>query len=173
MKKVIRYNAFETNSSSMHTVTVRGKRNIDDYYKSSIERNIDKDGNIVTTLDEYGWYGEPLTNFWEKLPYALLMVLYTEYSGFDYYDNNFTIDQDKLEKCTGYQNILEAIQSCCKECKGIIIEKMSGYYPYGYIDHQSYEDYKSLNDFLNDWNVDIEHFLFDDNIKVYIGNDNG
>lgn len=95
MKKVIRYNAFETNSSSMHTVTVRGKRHIDDYYKSSIKRSIDEDGNIITTLDEYGWYGEPLTNFWEKLPYALLMVLYTEYSGFDYYNDNFTIDQDE------------------------------------------------------------------------------
>ena len=165
MKKV-RYNVWETNSSSSHTVTVRGKRNIDKYRYTQPNRI------IKVKLDEYGWHGDPCDSFQSKLAYALSMVLNTEYPYFEYWDENFVIDQDTLEKCEGYQIILNAIQ-LHMDVFGILIERNRGYYPYGYIDHQSCESYHSLQDFLDDWNVDIERFLFDDGVVVWILNDNG
>lgn len=167
MKKV-RYNVWETNSSSSHTVSVRGKRNVDgDYYNCCTQSN----RIIKVGLDEYGWHGDPCDNFQSKLAYALSMVLNTEYPNFRYYDEDFVINQDTLEKCEGYQIILNAIRRHM-DVFGILIERKHDYYPYGYIDHQSCEDYHSLQDFLDDWNVDIERFLFDDGVVVLILNDN-
>ena len=175
MKKVIRYGVFESNSSSMHTVSFRAKSYIPkDKYSDEINQHIQEhDGYIATTLDEYGWNGPSLCDFWEKLKYALLIVLYTEYRGFEYYKDNFYIDQEELEKCKGYQDIVDVINYNFSWCKGIKIARLDGFYPYGYIDHQSYEDYSSLNNFVNDWYVDLEHFLFDDSVHVLIDNDNG
>lgn len=163
MKRVIRDCVFETNSSSMHSVSVHGNRSINKYYK------LDK--VIEIRLGEYGWSGDPLYDFPDKLPYAMLMVLYTEYPGFNPYDDDFVVDQEELKKLNGYKTLLEAIRKH-DDCEAIAIKKKIGFYPYGYIDHQSYEDYSSLADFLKDWNVDAERFLFDDDVVVYIDNDN-
>ena len=165
--RVVRNNIWETNSSSSHTVTIRGMKNLNEHYKTS-------SAIIEVKLDEYGWSGDPCDDFYSKLAYALSMVLHTEYPGFDYWDDRFVVDQDILEECAGYQSILKAIQGHFNCCDRIVIRKRIGaYYPYGYIGHQSYEDYGSLQDFLDDWNVDIERFLFDDGVTVWISNDNG
>lgn len=165
MKRTIRQNVFETNSSSMHTVTIKGKININP--------NIYTTGDCIKLeLDEYGWSGDPCDDFRSKLAYALSMVLNTEYPDYRYYYEDFIIDQEIMEGLDGYKLILDAINKYCP-CAKIIIKKRRGFYPYGYIDHQSYEYYHSLRDFLEDWNVDIERFLFDDNVVVYILNDNG
>lgn len=163
MKKVIRNGVFESNSSSMHSVSVCGDGDLNEHYHP--------DGVIKIKLDEYGWEGDPLYDFYDKLSYAMLMVLYTEYPGFNYYDNDFIIDQEELEKLNGYKILLEAIRKH-GDCEKIIIKKRNGFYHYGYIDHQSREDYGSLADFLANWNVDAERFLFDDDVVVHIDNDN-
>lgn len=165
MRKVIRYAIWESNSSSMHTLSVRGKRNVDSsYYPSNV--------NIEIRLDEYGWNGYPCDDFHSKLAYAMSMVLHTEYPGFKYYNEDFIIDQDTLESLDGYKLLLDAINKHVK-CERVIIKRNnSAFYPYGYIDHQSYEDYGCLQDFLDDWNVDAERYLFDDGVVVHIDNDN-
>lgn len=164
MKRTLRFNCFETNSSSMHTVTVRGKRKInEDWIKDY--------GVIHVVIDEYGWSGYPCDDFMSKLAYAMAMVLMTEYPGFSCWDEVFTLDQDTLKSLAGYNTILDAINLHSK-CEEIVIEKnTASYYPYGYIDHQSCK-YSSLQDFLADWNVDAERFLFDDDVIVWIDNDN-
>ena len=163
MKRVIRYGVFESNSSSMHSVSVRGDEDLNEHYKPDVV--------ITVKLDEYGWSGDPLCDFYDKLAYAMSMILHTEYPGFDYYDDDFVIDQEELEKLSGYKTLLEVIRKH-GDCEKIVIKKRNGYYPYGYIDHQSYENYASLADFLKDWNVDAERYLFDDDVVVYIDNDN-
>ena len=165
MKRTLRFNCFETNSSSMHTVTMVGKSDINNDYKY--------DEEIEITLDEYGWNGHPCDDFLSKLAYAMSMILHTEYPGFECWgDYGFTVDQDVLENLDGYNIILNAINNHFR-CEKIVIEKNGAYYyPYGYIDHQSCEDYSSLQDFLNDWDVDAERFLFDDSVIVLIDNDN-
>lgn len=165
--RVIRNNVWETNSSSSHTVTVRGKRNLDNPSNMNTMENV-----IEISLGEYGWGGDPCYEFIEKLKYVMSMVLHTEYPSFNHYDEEFVIDDSILCELDGYKIILSAINKHWK-CDAIIINrKRSHYYPYGYIDHQSYEDYHSLQDFLDDWNVDIERFLFDDGVVVHIDNDN-
>lgn len=162
--KVTRKNVFETNSSSMHTVTIRGKRNIN--------RNYRIEDTIGVYLDEYGWDGDPCNDFMSKLAYAMAMVLNTEYPSFDSYDDDFVVDQEILEELPGYKTLIDAIREH-GYCEKIVIKRRNGaYYPYGYIDHQSCEDYSSLRDFLDDWHVDAEQFLFDDNVTVWIDNDN-
>ena len=164
MKRVMRDNVWETNSSSMHTVTVRGKRNINNYYRIN--------DIIEVYLDEYGWYGDPCDDFMSKLAYAMSMVLHTEYPGFNHYDENFIVNQEILEGLPGYQLLINAIREH-GYCEKIVINRHRGaYYPYGYIDHQSFEGYSSLQDFLDDWNVDAETLLFDDNVTIWIDNDN-
>ena len=165
MKRVIRNGIWETNSSSMHTVTVRGKYNKPSFFYSG--------DTISVWLGEYGWSGYPLDDFIEKLKYALSMVLHTEYPEFNHWKEEFVVDQDILEELNGYKLLVNAIREYNKDFKRIIIKRKDGaYYPYGYIDHQSCEDYHSLQEFLDDWNVDAERFLFDENVVVYIDNDN-
>lgn len=164
MKRAIRSNVWETNSSSMHTVTVRGKRNINNYNHIN---------NIIEVyLHEYGWDGDPCDDFMSKLAYAMSMVLNTEYPSFNSYDDDFVVDQEILEELPGYKTLINAISEH-GYCEKIVIKRWNGhYYPYGYIDHQSCEDYHSLQDFLDDWNVDAERYLFDDGVVVWIDNDN-
>ena len=164
MKRVMRSNVWETNSSSMHTVTVRGKRNINSNYRIN---------NVIEIyLEEYGWDGDPCDDLSSKLAYAMSMVLHTEYPSFNHYDEDFIVDQEILEELPGYQLLLNAIREH-GYCEKIVIKRRDGaYYPYGYIDHQSFEDYSSLQDFLDDWHVDAETLLFDDNVTIWIDNDN-
>ena len=42
----------------------------------------------------------------------------------------------------------------------------------GYIDHQSHEDYSCLQDFLDDYGVTIEEFIFSPNVILHTDNDN-
>jgi hypothetical protein len=167
MKKIIRESCFETNSSSCHSVAIKPKQELS---YSQIAVNDDKE--IVVELDEYGWNGPRLIDFDDKLPYALAMVLNTEYPKFHRYEREFTIDQEELEKTNGYQMILSEIREHV-DCDRIRIKKSrNSYYPYGYIDHQSTEGYNSLQDFLDDWGITIGRFLFDNNVCVIIDNDN-
>ena len=164
--KVIRNSIWETNSSSSHTVTVRGKEMISEYVFGESD-------HLTVQLGEYGWNGDPCDDFMSKLEYAMCMVLMTEYPDFGYWDeHNFTVNQTVLESLDGYQLLLNAVRTQFPGCKEIVIKKKGGYYPYGYIDHQSYEGYSSLRDFLEDWNLTAERYLFDYGVVVHIDNDN-
>lgn len=165
MKRVIRRCAFETNSSSSHTVTVRGE------WKSNPNSIYINSDVITIRIQEYGWDGDPCDDFTSKIAYAMCMILMTEYPDFNYYDENCEVDHDVLESLDGYKLLLDAINKH-GSCKKIIIKRNGYYYPYGYIDHQSCENYNCLKDFLEDWNVDAERFLFDDDVVVWIDNDN-
>lgn len=164
-KRTVRKCIFETNSSSMHTLTMVGNRsNINKYYNLN--------GVIMVSIGDYGWYGDPCDDFYSKLAYGMCMVLLTEYPGFWDGDEDFVIEQSVLESLPGYKLLLKAIQ-LHGDCDKIIIKRRGNpYHPYGYIDHQSYENYSCLKDFLDDWDVDAERFLFDDDVIILIENDN-
>ena len=166
--KVIRNSVWETNSSSSHTVSIRGKKNITKY------AFVGDSKSLGIHLDEYGWSGPDCDDFMSKLEYAMCMVLMTEYPDFRYWDEHgFTVNQTVLESLDGYQLLLSAVRTQFPDCKEIVIKKNDGYYPYGYIDHQSCENYSSLRDFLEDWNLTAERYLFDYGVVVHIDNDNG
>ena len=165
-RKVIRNSVFETNSSSCHSVSVQGKSESNYYI-------IVNGDTVEVKLDEYGWSGYPCDDFYSKLAYALSMVLHTEYPDFNHWDEDFWVDQNILETLDGYKLLLKSVNEHSGfKCKKIAIIRIDSDFPYGYIDHQSCEGYNSLQDFLDDWNVDVDRFLFDDNVVVHIDNDN-
>lgn len=164
----IRRNVFETNSSSTHSVSIiRGNK------PESQGLVIDKETKKVkVSFGEFGWdrneYTDPLT----KLSYLLTMTAETE----AIHNPNVT----DFFKTEGFQAINNLI--CEKlDCEGIYItstieiDPTSNYYHMcidGYIDHQSCESYHSLKDFLNDYSLDIEEFIFNPEVVLITDNDN-
>ena len=79
MKKVLRSKVFETNSSSSHTVTIYGDLGVPVKDKNCFPID-DITGKIHVHLDEceYGWGYERFKDPWNKLKYAIMMVIETE-----------------------------------------------------------------------------------------------
>lgn len=168
----IRKNVFETNSSSMHSVCITGKKKLD---KPNLPI-LCGTNKILARFDEFGWEVENYNDQYTKLSYLLTMIAEISYH---YGDNDS--DFYELEDFKMVQNVV------CKycNCDGIEIEghfetkkgllKNKDYYYfdfYGYIDHQSYEDYSCLQDFLDNYNVTIEEFIFSSNVILHTDNDN-
>ncbi len=171
MKRVKRAGVFETNSSSMHSVSVR-KSN--PYFDYDLEVD-DYDDYVHSRFGEYGWEIESYWEPYEKLSYALTMVAETEQYK----------SEEEFYKTKGFQDINNLIKEKCN-CEGVIIDcpgfelhtydwlgELRTYMDHnGYIDHQSTEDYKSLEDFLNDWDVSLEEFIFNTEVILHTDNDN-
>ena len=159
----IRKNVFETNSSSMHSLILHNR-------KATYNLPVEEDGYIHVELGEYGWGYKKLRVLYDRLAYALAMVMETE-GGVSHWGENSNILGEQFYNSDGFNAINELIKKKYN-CNGIKIDSNGDeYYPYGYIDHQSYEDYNSLQDFLDDWGVTLEEFLFNENVVV-IDNDN-
>ena len=138
----IRY-TFETNSSSCHGLMVKAKEDIDESYL-----RVRSDGCIHSQLGEFGWGYDRYDNQETKLSYALTMVAESE--GFNEESEGFKMISDLIKEKTGCDLVID---SYC-----------------GYIDHQSC--YPSLKDFLDDWGISLERFIFDGDVELIIDNDN-
>lgn len=183
MKRVIRRGVFETNSSSTHTVTIVGK---DKYTYGINEKDIPeiytdfkvdpRYNKVLVDFGEFGWgpnaYNDPMI----KLSYALTMIASTECMNIS--------SSNLFFESKGFKDINDLIADKYN-CKGIFIDSdidIRHYgsdpnsHPYieidGYIDHQSYEVYNSLDDFLSEYNLTLEDFIFNKNVVLIIKNDN-
>lgn len=165
-KRVIRYNIWESNSSSSHTVSVS--------MESSINiPKVNPDEKITMSFGEFGWEWETYYDIWDKLQYALEMVYETEVPWDLKSSNDYDEVLEAFYETEGFKDINEVIKDELN-CSGIEMElNYDAWYPFGYIDHQSFEDYGCLQDFLNDYGVDLYRFLFDGNVVLRTGNDNG
>ena len=168
--KIIRENIFETNSSSMHSLIIGKNPN---YFYEDLYP--ERDGYVHSRFGEFGWgidtYADPRT----KLEYALTMIAETEAA----------TSMEEFYQTDGMKMINELFCKVIHGCKGVIVDgifETETYTNYageireyvdfdGYIDHQSCE-YDSLRDFLDDWGVDLERFIFDENVALHIDNDN-
>lgn len=162
----IRQGVFETNSSSTHSLTFRGRY-------SPLSKSylfIENDGFVHVDFGEFGWGYDKLTMQDEKLSYLCTMAACadsTMASNEDFYKNPEFI---------AINNIIKA--KC--NCKGLIIDTLIETYTGsdgascprfdGGIDHQSV--YRSLQAFLDDYNVTIEQAIFSDGVEIIIDNDN-
>ena len=169
MKRQIRQSVFETNSSSMHSVTLcSGPLDDNQMY---IE-----DGYIVVPAEEFGWGVSKHRDQLTKLAYLLMMIVETE---------NPT-DIKELHQTKGFNDLNDAIASYCN-CNGISVADLKfetkfwtdkggtkNYYTTheGYIDHQSCEDYKNLDDFISNETNGILDFVFNPKVVLHIANDN-
>lgn len=176
MKRQIRRGVFETNSSSTHSVSVSHNNN--QYYEPTIlNAFIDEcDNKVHVKFGEFGWEIKNYSLPYNKLQYIVTMLAETE--------GGMISDIDDFFETDGFKLINDAVADYC-HCDGIWIDEdmqLDNYewngktYYYiehnGYIDHQSHEAYQSVQDFLDDYGLDVTQFIFDDGVIVHTDNDN-
>ena len=183
--KQVRKNIFETNSSSTHSVSISGDSN-PSTYTCTLDQYVSDDGYLHIKFGEFGWGYDEYTDDYVKLQYLLTMIAETHKN--DFYHPGYT-SLDEFYDLDDFILLESIICEHVKDCKGIKVESEVNDSVHnditdkdgnpchiieidGYIDHQSYEDYDCLNDFLDDWDLTIEKFLFNDNVELIIDNDN-
>ena len=104
MKRQVRRKVFETNSSSMHSLTVE-KKGITEYL------HVDEDENkVIVNFGEFGWGYETYNDAKTKLSYLITMLAqYNSFSAEELYDTD------------EFRRINDIVALRC-ECDGIIID---------------------------------------------------
>lgn len=153
----------------------------------------EKDNMVVAHLGRYGWEENSYDGVEDKLSYLLTMGMeiftqtynerYPEHTG------KFTLPKEFIIQYT-HSDIFKAIEDAVieyynqlgVECNGIyILDKMEhyhwsdkdSYHIDSYIDHQSCESYKTLEEYLSDWGItSITEYLFNRSCVVHTDNDN-
>lgn len=156
MKMTIRRGLFETNSSSVHTLTL-AESGLEKPNMRIYTRKIDGIPNkcIIVPLEYFGKDNCTYNTQKEKLSYLLTICYHTEncYSIEDLYEN---YSFKSIE-----QNIIDYYRENGKELDRILIEKGSenecGF------DHQSMDDYSSIWDFP----INIKDFVFNKYIALH------
>jgi len=148
----IRNMVFETNSSSTHSITLRGMK---DSMDMPYEEN-----NIEISFGEYGWEQQQYYDYKDKLSYVLTMIQYRLPYKWDSEEMGKNIVNTILTS-NYYKWLEEMVWEYCK--KSISVEQNeSDWSPAGYIDHQS-------TDILDEWWSDDE-IEFKNNMKNFIFN---
>ena len=89
-----RSNVFETNSSSVHTVTIN-TGNVNDL-------EVQSDGYVHVSLNYYGKEFDWYNNSYDKLCYAILTVCYTKGIYLDWCDRYEELDEQAYEEEYNY-----------------------------------------------------------------------
>ena len=181
MRKQIRYGVWETNSSSTHSCYIRRGNYGQDL---TLKNHIEDDGYLHTEFGEFGWEVNDYSDSLTKLKYALTMVVETECR---YKPMQNEYDTVEFEETEGFKEIDNLIANKL-DCAGVIVDSemkvdkydsiwnkgvtMIGIEHDGYIDHQSCEDFSSLQGFLNHYCLTLEEFIFDTDVVLHIDNDN-
>jgi hypothetical protein len=146
MQTVKRTGIFETNSSSCHSISVVGGKYTPSKFPCS------PDGRVCEVYPgEFGWGPEEYRDAVMKASYCL------------------TYAKERPDEGTGY--LLERLERVLKDMTGArYIEFLSvgGYYPWGYIDHQSSHVCGEV--FTSD--QDLKDFIFNPASVLIIDNDN-
>lgn len=174
MKK-IRNNVFETNSSSTHSLSIKLGESLENF---NIPLN--NIGVIEANFGEYGWGYDILDTQEAKLSYLLTMVAMTEL-GSDIIKTKISA-RDRFINTDGFQKLNNFAKQHCNGISDSICSQLakdawhqnSGFKLEidGYIDHQSCEDYNSLQDFLDDYNISIDEIILNPTAHIIIDNDN-
>ena len=158
----IRRGVFETNSSSSHSVTIKGNEE----WRGMENLPKNENNEVEVELGWYSWGPDELTTPSEKLSYLVTMIAE---------DHNYDEDNFDFEKSYKELPEIKQLESELKEYgySGIVITDFSDYC----IDHQSLytnaNDAFSYQNFLKDWHVtSVAEFLFNPGICVIIDNDN-
>lgn len=154
--RTIRRGVFETNSSSMHSITISGKDNY--------TRKIGVDGVINATCDEFGWGEDTFYDSHTKLSYVLTRIGQVE--------NCNNLDELRQSR---YFNLLKEM---IKEYSGEVLEVIcvgDMYDDLGYIDHQSSDTLEEEGLWVDDetqWKFNMMDFIYNSKYVLNIDNDN-
>lgn len=149
--KTIRKGIFETNSSSVHSLSI----------VTNNDKEISQAEILIVVPNEYGRGYEILRSPEEKTSY--LMSLIASYSGFSWYEEEEGIQftEEEFFSLPDAQKVVEAIK---KHGSRILYKR--GYASFGRVDHQSVV---SLEEFLG--GVDLEDFIFNYKYTITIDSD--
>lgn len=154
MKIQIRYNIFETNSSSSHSLTIA------EYKEGQLLDTLYPDYGTTDTLtvgsDEFGWDWATFDDAATKLSYCAIYV--RDWVEGDDQPKFFDILTKVIQEHTGIKNIIYPYE------KGDYTDYT------GYIDHQSVED-RDL-DYLFENPELLRQFIFNPESTLRTGNDN-
>lgn len=159
--KQIRHSVFETNSSSTHSITIaHGK----------IANNnipVDRDGFIHTELGEFGWEVWDYKDQAGRLSYLVTMLaVKSDVETYWYKDRSAQDIVEEVMETREFEKLSDEIGRHAR-CKGVVIDPSEGY-----IDHQSHEDYRSFQDFLDECGTNVVEFVFGRGNIVHTDNDN-
>lgn len=180
--KVIRNGVFETNSSSSHSISI--KRNTKGVYDTYLPLN--NRGLFELTFGDnynFGWGYATYNSLPAKLNYLACMAFET-YSRL--------LRKNGRKPMTNYQEVMrikdivklsKLMEKTIPGFRGFIVySAVFGQYTYEgsdgsiylteSIDHQSWEDYANIDEFLKSNKITIENFLFNPKVKLIITNDN-
>jgi hypothetical protein len=141
MKKQVRNGAFETNSSSTHSICIASGETTDTLQKD------DKYNAVIIESGEFGWEVE---DYWDARSKAAYCYTYAvsrrdDSKAFSE-DKNLYMLRKVISEHTGHDVKFE---------HEVNIENKDSWYPYGYIDHQSmdvpeeaFESEESLKQFI-------------------------
>lgn len=159
IKRKIRLNLPETNSSSSHSLVIGYSNHLkskEDVLRE-LEPYIDDSGILRVARAEFGWENGKSNSVYYKLQY--LMAISCSYHGCGYDEESFS-DKVKVQKLLG---IIERI---VKEYTGLreVKFEMNG----SGVDHQSVNLYTEIVE----TNLSIKQFLFSEQSWIFLGNDN-
>jgi len=164
MKIKIRNGVFETNSSSMHSIAIRGSNRYTQLYTNN-------DNVVSVECGEYGWGYDRLCTAYEKLCYVVTAIQYYD-KDVHSIDDNFNVNIHNGIKSSKFFSWLREM---VKDYIGydLVLNKGKGYYPDGYIDHQSTD---ILDDFWSndkaEFKANMKELIFNDKYSIIIDNDN-
>ena len=133
--KQIRKGAFETNSSSMHSLVIENDKSIGKLEKSDLKLN--KEGEIKVQLGEYGCFLAFLKTQQEKLNYLVTLIA----------GSKTIISREDLEDDPEFEYLKKQVLKYTNAANITVYGFEEGNY---YIDHQSQQ---SLSDFLSTYNT--------------------
>ena len=155
MKVNIRRNVFETNSSSTHSIVIRGN--------DSYCNDLCCDEFLNVCLKEFDGGPDVLFSFYDKLCYVLVSIQYFE---------SWCNSLDDLEGTAEFTWLHDLFM----EKRGVdlkIEENSRGISGLGYIDHESCYLLKDLwSDNEEVFKTNMEEFIFNDKYVIVIDNDN-
>ena len=147
MKKALRSNIFETNSSSVHSLVWADRKNKNFFIPSYIK---EKSEFIVRTGD-FGTSPYTLWNIEDKLSYIITLAL--ELDNSDSYREEYDDNYEYAMSLPDVQKICETFYKYTgvelRIAEESITDGLEWRWYEGYIDHQSREDFHCLQDFLS------------------------
>lgn len=163
----IRKNVFETNSSSMHSVSYSPKKDNAQLDLAKLKEEYNGK-TIVGTFGEYGWGYDLLCSLEEKLSYVLTSIRYFD----DVIDEDSVNVLDAFKENKYFKWLAEIFHEYLG-CELDVELKADEYYKMGYVDHQSTD---TLNGYIHDnedqFKMSMMQLLLDDSYTIIIDNDN-
>lgn len=176
MKKLIRKNVFETNSSSTHSISVDNSFNL----YESLELN--ENDNVVLTGGEFGWGWSKHNDALVKANYILVYIM--DWVSKDlkkqFFNTFYSVIKEQTQ-CNDIEilrqdNEVFLLSTLIKDIEfgyDIKLDELFNWFEdrgIGYIDHQAVENQDWH--YLFDNQQELKDFIFNKNKTLVIGNDN-